>query len=253
MPRISLSKGAIKVIHNAIDLLFEKARARFLGRKPPKQIKFTYNPHLTLPGIFNAASAEERTKPDPQILDSLTQIAEGYFDAHQARAKSQVVKAVDSFLKEAEAKGEEGDVEEVLGQQLESIWEKTTADLTKVVDTESTNARNTGVLDGIIKINAAVGNNDSVVYWVVVRDGDLCEECRRLHLMPDGISPRCYYLSEVGQGYHRKGQDSPKVGGLHPHCRCSIATLMRGYGFINGAVTYIGPDHDEVEKQRAED
>jgi hypothetical protein len=40
----------------------------------------------------------------------------------------------------------------------------------------------------------------------------------------------------LGHGYHKKGEPNPKVGGLHPHCRCTMVTLMPGYGFDAGGM-----------------
>jgi hypothetical protein len=107
------------------------------------------------------------------------------------------------------------------------------------------------VLDGIVKVNASAGVEDPLIYFVVVRDDDLCDECRRLHLLPDGVTPKVWRLSEVKRGYHRKTDDVPSLGGEHPHCRCSLVTIMKGYGFTkSGGITYISPDHDELEAQR---
>ena len=39
-------------------------------------------------------------------------------------------------------------------------------------------------------------------------------------MLPDGITPRVWKMSEMGSGYHKKGDSSPKIGGLHPRCRC---------------------------------
>jgi hypothetical protein len=76
--------------------------------------------------------------------------------------------------------------------------------------------------------------------------------CRRLHLLDNGKTPRVYKLSEVGHGYHKKGQDDPKLGGLHPHCRCTLVTLMPGFGFDKaGMVKYISRTHDEWAKQHS--
>lgn len=77
-----------------------------------------------------------------------------------------------------------------------------------------------------------------------------CSECKKLHLLPDEQTPRVWKMSEVGAGYHKKGDPAPKVGGLHPHDRCTIQTLPPGYGFEGGRITYIGKDHDEFAKQR---
>ena len=86
---------------------------------------------------------------------------------------------------------------------------------------------------------------------MTVRDQHRCDECTRLHMMPDGVTPKVWKLSDVGSGYHKKGQSQPKVGGLHPHCRCMLTHLLSGYGFdASGRVTYIAAGHDEYENQR---
>jgi hypothetical protein len=179
--------------------------------------------------------------------------AEGFLDAQRVTMRTQAVRAVETFLKDAAAKGVDTDVETVLGGELGAIWRKTRDGVNKIVDTEASHTRNTGTLDGIVKVNAANGIEDPIVYFVVVRDTDLCNECRRLHLLPNG-HPRLWHLSELGHGYHRKGQENPKIGGLHPHCRCSLVTLLPGYGFDDqGMVTFVGFDHDAMKKQRSGD
>jgi len=98
--------------------------------------------------------------------------------------------------------------------------------------------RNVGILEGIVKTNAVAGVEDPTVFFVVVRDGVLCGECKRLHMLEDGVTPRVWKLSEVGHGYHKKGEQFPKVGGLHPHCRCVLSTLLPGYGFNEGGFVH---------------
>jgi len=251
----SLSKGVVKAIQAAVDKVFDKAVARFLARPPvDKRIYIGIKPRVTLPSLFEAASAEERAKADKSILERLLDVAQGFVDAQREVTKARVVKAVGSWLAEAHAKGEETtekDVEDVLGVQLYDVMRQAKDGMHKIVAAESNTAKNLGVLDGIVKVNAASGIDDPVVYFVVVRDDVLCDECKRLHLLDDGVTPRVWYLSEVGHGYHKKGQENPKLGGLHPHCRCSLVSLMPGYGFNGaGGVTYVKLGHDEMAKQR---
>lgn len=254
--RHKLSTGGRKSIERAVDALFDRAKARFLGpdwvRRGDKtiQIQVTWKPELTLPGLLQAATREERTFPDDDVMKTLLTIAEGYVDAQRQHVKTQILHTVDSAIKDAAAQGEEADIADIVRGQLEHVWEKTAHALTKVVDTEATKARNLGTLEGIVRVNAASGVEDPVVYFVVVRDEHLCSECKELHLMEDEITPRCWYLSEVGHGYHRKGDGNPKMGGLHPHCRCSIVTLMPGYGFRGGNLMFIADGHSEIDKQR---
>jgi hypothetical protein len=249
----TLGKGAVRLIHRAIDGLFDRVKGRYLGPGAvgPKRIFISYKPELTLQGLYSAAAGEERARPDEGVMGSLVRIAEGYLDASRAKTKARVVAAVQQFLRDAAAKGRGADVETVLGGQLADVWGQVTGDIVKILDTEATHARNIGTLEGITKVSAAAGIEDPVVYFIVVRDTETCAECLRLHTLGDkAMTPRCWYLSEVGNGYHRRGEEVPKIGGLHPHCRCTLATLMPGYGFIGGALRYVGRGHNELVKQR---
>lgn len=253
MPRRpTLGPGTIKAIQDLVEELFDKVRARFLGPRilGGKRIAITFNPELTLPGVYGASAMEERVRPDSQTMHGLAKVADGYLQAVKEKTKAQVVKAVDSFLQQAHAQGIKTDVKTVLGGELSKVFGKVTSDVERIVDTELTTARNMGALDGIVKFNASQGIDDPVVYFVTVRDQHLCEECKRLHLLEDGVTPRVWLLSEVGHNYHKRGEGNPKVGGLHPHCRCSMVTIMQNYGFKNGGVAYIGRDHDEFKRQR---
>ncbi len=252
MAKGTLPKGAVKLINAAVDKVFDRVLARFLERPPTdKRIVIGYKPRVTLPDLFRGASASERVKADQSILEGLMDIAKGFLDAQRERTKAHTVKAVQSWLSEAHAGGVDTDLDTVLGGELAQVFGKAHDGVKKILETESTVARNTGTLDGIIKVNAHSGIEDPVVFFVVVRDGDLCDDCKRLHLLEDETTPRVWYLSELSHGYFKKGGDRPCVGGLHPHCRCSLVTLMPGYGFDgSGMVDWIGFDHDEMAKQR---
>jgi len=239
----ALTAIQIKVIESAIDKVFARLKTRFLGpRRGSKMIAFQFKPELSLPGLFTAANHDEgNKKPDRDLLRSLMSVAEKHIDAQKSSTKAQVVRAIDAHLR---GNGK-GDLKTVLGGELAEVWKKTAESAKSILDTEGTTARNAGTLDGVMKVNASMGIDDPLVYFVVVRDHLLCKECRNLHLMADQVTPRVWRLSEIGHGYHRKGQSNPKIGGLHPHCRCSLVTLMPGYGFDAGRVTFVSPSHDE--------
>lgn len=251
MAKTTLSKGAVKTIEDAVDKLFDRAIARFLERPPTdKRIVIGFTPRMTLPGLFEAASIEERNKVDTAILDSLLNIAQGFIESQRASTKAHTVKTVQSWLTESYASKEPADFETVLEGELAKVWGKATTGMHRIIASESNNVRNTGTLDGIIKVNVAEGIEDPIVYFVVVRDEALCKECKRLHLLEGGVTPKVWYLSELKHGYHTLTDDIPSLGGEHPHCRCSLVTLMPGYGFEGGSVTFIALDHDEMKKQR---
>ena len=259
MPRVILSKAAVRAIHRAIEGLFNRAKIRLLGRSyNPKKIVITVNAppkpathraDLSLPGIFRTTAAMERMKPDERIEESLMRVAEGYLDTQREKAKVETLNSVQNFLTAAETRGKPSDVQTVLGGELADIFGRVTRDVKRIVETEGTRTRNTSSLDAIAKVNAMAAIDDPLVYFAVVNDEHLCEECRRLHLMEDGITPRVYRLSTIGHGYHHRGESDPKLGGLHPHCRCTLVTIMPGYGFKDGKVTYLEAGHDEYQEQ----
>lgn len=87
------------------------------------------------------------------------------------------------------------------------------------------------------------------------KDGILnhnCDVCKSLWLLEDGITPRLYYMSEMRHGYMDDRHNPFATSGpSHPHCRCTMTMLLKGYGFdAAGLVTWVGMDHDEMKKQR---
>jgi hypothetical protein len=252
LPIHKLSKTGVKQIERAIEDLFNRAKARLIGRQlGEKSIQVSYIPDLTLPGLFHAAAKEEGAVPNQDTLDSLLRIAHNYLDAAKVRTQARMVNEVQAFLRDASLKGIKTDLKTVLGGKLTDVWGDVQNQLHAIVDAEASQAKNVSLMEGILKINASEGIDDPIVYFVVVRDNVLCGECKRLHLLDNGRTPRVYKLSEVGHGYHKKGQDDPKLGGLHPHCRCTLVTLMPGFGFDKGGmVKYISRNHNEWAKQR---
>lgn len=251
--RHKLPLTAVQAIHVAVDALFDRAKVRMLGPQSlPKKIVVQFSPTFSIPGLFTAASRDEYIKePDVAILKTLLSNAGNYVESYREATKAKVTNAVASWLQEAAIKGVETDLETVLGGELTSVWGKVTSDMKRLLDTEGTNARNTGALDGILRVNAAHEIEDPVVVFIVVRDSKLCDECKRLHMMDDGVTPRAYYISELGHSYHKVGESSPKLGGLHPHCRCSMVTVMPGFGFnAAGFITFKKIGYDVIKEQR---
>lgn len=256
-----LGKQAIKAIHSAVDALFNRAKMRLLGRTyTPKQLIISattspvgYRRDLSIPGLFESSSLAERMRPREALQENVVQTAEAYLDAVQAKAKAQVVQAVKSFITDAEHAGEVVDPQVVLGGELAEVMRKITTDVKRIAATETTRTRNVGTLDAITRVNTLTGVSDPTVAFICVRDSLLCASCKKIHLMPDGITPRVYHLSEVSAGYSKKGSEVPCMSGQHPHCRCSLVTILLGYGFnSSGHVTYISHGYDIFKEQRGE-
>lgn len=259
MPHQPLGHTAQEIIARKIDEMFARLKARYIGPRAwqhipqDKRIVITTwaKPDLTLEGIFQNASALEGVRGDTHTMDTLAKLAGGFLDAAAATTKAQVLREVTAFLTQAQTSGVKTDLQTVLGGKLAEVMGKVRTQVDTIIDAETSNAKNLGLMDGITRVNAHLGIVDPCVYFMVVRDGELCKECKRVHLMEDGATPRLWLLSEVKQGYHKRGEDSPSIGGLHPHCRCTMGTLMPGYGFNKGGmVEYKSPDHNEFEAQQ---
>lgn len=247
-----LPKSAVDRIHAAITKIFVQAREMLLGADygRPKGIRVTAVPK-SLVELYGSAALAGGGEPAEETASVIRTIAEGYLDAQEASAKARVVQEVGAFVQDAAA-GSQKELATALGGKLAETWGQVTAGVRRIVESESTVARNLGALEGIAAINEQAGVKDPVIYFVVVRDNSLCPECRRLHLLSDGVTPRCWLRSEVVSGYHRHGDQVPSLCGLHPHCRCSPATLLPDWGFTpGGMLTYISPGHDELARQRS--
>ena len=246
-----LGPAAQKAIHAAVDALFDRAKTRLLGVPTGKRLEISFNPLYSLSGLFLAAGRQEGVEPREEILRSLQRIAGAYLDSSREKTKARVLQQVQAYMADAQNQGIKIDVKTVLGGQLADLWADVKVDVKRIVETETTTARNVGIFDAIGRIGALSGKKDPNVFFVTVRDQHRCDECTRLHMMPDQVTPRVWKLSDVGSGYHKRGQSQPKVGGLHPHCRCMLTHLLPGYGFdASGRVTYIAAGHDEYENQQ---
>ncbi len=254
-----LGKAGTKAVHQAVAELFARARVRLLGREygpkrilfgPPEVRPLQHRGDLSLPGIFDASAAVEGFSPSKPMREALMTAAKTYLDAYEAAAKARVVNAVEHHLGEVEAGRAKGDLRSALGGQLADVWATAARDVKRLVETETTAARNVGAIDGIQKVNLLAGISDPVVFFVVVRDDHRCEECTSLHLL-DEVTPRVWKMSELESGYHQRGSGRPSIRGLHPFCRCSCTSLLPGFGFDSaGMTTYISKDYDEFSKQR---
>jgi hypothetical protein len=250
-----LSKAAMLSLKAIVASLFDRARLRLLGKKSKRNDVLKgkapeYIPHASVPGVFDEAAASERMRPNEQLRDAVNKVTEGYLNVQQELATTQVVHAVQSFLSNAES-GHKTNVNEVLKEELNDIMGKVTDNVKKIAETETTKARNASSIDAVGKIAAAFGIQDPVVAFLTVRDDKCCSECKRVHLLEDGITPRVFKMSEVNHGYHKKGENAPSVSGIHPRCRCTCVSMLPGYGFDeSGGISFIAIGHDEWKKQR---
>ena len=256
-----IPKTGVKAIDKAIEALFARMKARFLGKRyEPKKIRFAvtgfdkpvqYRPDLSMPNLFEEAARAEGFKPNVKLQASVTDTIEQYLDAHQELAKAKVKSEVQAALSEAEAANEDINIGRVLGEELKTVMGKVTKDVTSVVDNELNRGKNLSTLDAITKANVMVGIDDPTVVFIGPNDQYTCKDCKRLYFLEDGVTPRVWKMSELKGGYGKHGGVCPCTGGQHPRCRHGTSTMMPGFGFKdNGNITYIEPGYDCWKAQR---
>jgi hypothetical protein len=128
------------------------------------------------------------------------------------------------------------------------------AEIIRMVDTETNQAKNLGIVDAIRKMTAPLGIKDPTVVFIGPNDKYTCEECKRL-FFTDGVNPRPWKMSELKQGDGKRGDLTPSLGhhlassssNCHQEdqeCRHCLASVLPGYGFKNGSSVYIEPGYD---------
>lgn len=249
-----ISDPVKNVISGVIDLMFDRMAYRLLGMIPAfkdkKTILFSASPTTTLAHLFVQAMGNTRPLPkEEEVMRSMLSTAHGFMEALKVKTKTQLVEAVDSYVREARARGETPS-ESAIKNKIAEELNKAGNHVKTISEAEATKARNTGKLMSIARVGASMGVSDPTVFFVVIKDSKTCNECKRLHMTNDGVTPRVWKMSELGYSYHKKGENNPKISGLHPHCRCTLTLLSPGFGFKNGVVSFIGEGHDEHEKQR---
>ena len=233
-----LPKAVRKAIESKLDSFFDAVKRKIFGYKGGDKI-------LTIAGIYTSAIREEGGVPDPEDLENVTDSASKYVDALKLKSFNQIVNDVETHLDDPKA------TPATLNEALTDSWVKTSANAKAIVESTVQNSRNLGLLRGLSRVAAELKIEDPVIFFIVTKDDKTCPICIRLHLMPDKITPRCWYLSELTSGYLKKGATKPSMSGAHPSCRCLPVGLLPSYGFKDGKMTFISVGHDELKKQRS--
>ncbi len=239
-----MARPKFEKVEDAVKSMFDSLRRQFLPYGD-KALTFSYQ---SLGELYEQSVRANGGIPDPDTKAALNEIAATYLDAAELRTSANLKHVLSTMKRAKLADGEQTpDVQEL----VEGALDKATTEVDRIVDTESQRARSVGAWEGINQAAAQMGIDDPTVFFVVVRDQHLCDECKRLHLLPDETTPRVWKMSELGHDYHERGEEFPSVQGLHPHCRCTKTLLFPGWGFDSGGmVQYKSPDYDEFKKQR---
>lgn len=249
-----LSSPVKENISRIVEDLFDKVSLQFIGDIPKlkhkKLLLIGHAQNLGLPHLFVQAMQNRTPNPIEQdALKGLLDSAHGFIDSLKNKTRANLTERLDGLTREARIKGGKinpADVEEAIAEE----FSKARSHIQAILESESTKLRNLGSLMDISRVASSIGDGDPSVFFVVVKDDKTCKECVKLHLMPDGVTPRVWKFSELKQGYHKRGEENPSAFGLHPHCRCTLTYLSKGFGFDKkGLVAYKGENHDTYEEQ----
>lgn len=250
-----LSSSGKEAINKVVEEVFDRIALMFIGDIPrlkhKKLLIFNTKPNYGLANLFvEAMSNKSPNIIEQDVLKSLLESSYGYIESLKSKTRSNITERVDGIIKEAKSRGDKvtnDDIQVVIDDEMR----RAKAHMKAIAESEATKTRNVGSAMEISRVAASTGDTDPSVFFVVVKDGVTCNECKRLHLNDNG-TPRVWKFSELKQGYHKRSEDNPSAFGLHPHCRCTLTYLSEGFGFDKrGKVTYIARGHDEHARQRS--
>ena len=248
-----ISSSGKEAIELAISKMFDSLAYKLLGNIPKLRNKSPYfgsNSPFSLAHIFiQAIGGKEPNHFERDVLRSILNSSHGYIEGLKNRTSSNVVESIDALVKEAKTRRSHVSTSQ-LAELMSQEMEKARGQLKLIAEAETTKTRNMGHTMEIAGKAKEQGVEDPTVFFIIVRDGNACSECVRLHMMPDGVTPRAWKMSELSMGWHKRGDDRPSACGEHPFCRCSLSQLPEGWGFKNGFVSFISLEHDEYKEQR---
>lgn len=250
---IGISSTGKGLINKAVEEMFDRIALHFIGNIPKlkntKRLIISSKPNYGLAHLFIQAMQNKQPNAiEEDVLKGLLETSHGYIESLKSKTVSNVTDAVDGLVKEAKLKDRTVNPRE-LRAILDDHMSKAKSHLKAIAESEATKLRNVGTMMDISRVAATIGDEDPTVFFIIVRDNVTCKECLRLHTV-DGGAPRLWKFSELKQGYHKRGENNPSAFGLHPHCRCTLTYLSKGFGFDKaGKLTYVGENHDAHAKQ----
>jgi len=250
-----ISSASKEAISKVVEDIFDRIALGLIGDIPrlkhKKLLLISSQPNYGLANLFVQAMGNKTLNPiEADTLKSLLESSHGYLESLKNRTRSNVTERIDGAIKEAQIRKQKVG-QDIVESVMEDEMSKAKAHLKTIVESESTKLRNVGALMDISRVAASISDADPTVFFVVVKDNVTCKECIKLHLMPDGVTPRLWKLSELKQSYHKRGGDFPSAFGLHPHCRCTLTYLTKGFGFsVNGLLKYVNANYDAYSAQR---
>ncbi|HLD91659.1 MAG TPA: hypothetical protein VI911_11730 [Patescibacteria group bacterium] len=249
-----LTLKSIEALEKLVDERFDPITLEFLGLIPKisreKKIIFSTSKNSLTSLFLQSLGTKDPNKSEEDTLKSLLRIANGYIESLKQKTKAKVTNRIDGYIRDKTTKDKKIDAQTIHGMFNEEI-DSAKNHFKLIANCESSKAANMGTALQIAKVGASQGIDDPVVFYIVSNDERTCSECKRVYLLPDGVTPRTWRLSELSHGYHKKGDPTPSISGNHPNERCAMAFLAPNWGFNEGGyVAYKGKGWDELKNQR---
>lgn len=251
-----LSIKAVEAIERMVSGRFDNIGMQFLGIIPTvsktKKIIFSTSKNSLTSLFLQALGSRTPNKDEEDTLKVILRIANGYVEALKERTQSKIIQNINAYMLDQNSKREPVSINHTK-KIFRDEMDKAGKHFKLIANSESNKTANIGTALQISKVGESNGESDPTVFFVVTIDDVTGSEEFKLHLLPDRKTPRLWKLSEIGNEYHKKGDNNPKFAGLHPNCRCKLTYLAQGFGFDdNGKVTWKGLDFDAFEEQRKE-
>lgn len=250
-----ISTSGKDALAKVVEDIFDNIALQLIGDVPQlrekKRLIISSEPNLGLAHLFIQAMKNKAPNAIEQdVLKSLLKTSYGHIESLKNKAKTNIADRLDGLARQARLQKRKLDKEEIQAI-LDEELSRAKSSLAAIAEYESTKFRNLGTMMDITSVAATVGDEDPTVMFVVIKDNVTCKECIRLHLMPDQVTPRLWKLSQLRQGYHKRGMDAPSAFGLHPYCRCTLVYVNRGYGFDKkGKLEYKSDNYNAYLSQK---
>ncbi len=121
-----------------------------------------------------------------------------------------------------------------LKTRLFDLIDDSARDWQRVAHTEMNNSIQNGIYEEIRE--KSDDGDDQLVYKRP--NPDACVHCRRVYLMPDGVTPRVFKLSDLADSNVglRASEWQATVGSVHPWCSCQLIVIPEGHSFVQEKV-----------------
>ncbi len=245
-----MNKSHFKYIGKKIDDIFRGFASSLIGYSPKgKKIIFSPDSKSLINLFVQALGNTHPNKKESDTLKLMLESVNGYVDALKEKTKANTFQDLFSYTSQAKINNTQikpEDIQNIISQNLD----KAQNHLKLIANAETNKARNIGKALVIAKIAEERGDSRPMAYFNPILDDRNDPETYRLHLLPDKVTPRIYFLDEIENKYHKKGDKWPKLVGTNPNCRCILTPYQIGYGWEGGKLVYKGEGHNELEEQR---